>query len=278
MERKTQDEVIEEIRSVAQSLGTDVLTQRIFFANSDITISDILRYFPKWSDACRAAGVESDRSRDKVPDEEVLTNWGLVARNLGHVPSLTEYKVHGKYARNVFDRFGNWVDVPDAFKYFFADSGDWLDVFTILDKYQTKPKKKKTIPKVRTSHKGAIERLNPKLYNRPIYGDPIDFRGLRHEPVNEQGVVFLFGMVARELGYLVEAIQAGYPDCEAKRQIARGQWQPVRIEFEYLSRNFVDHAHDPEQCDVIVCWINNWSECPDDIEVLELSEVLKTLK
>lgn len=59
----------------------------------------------------------------------------------------------------------------------------------------------------------------PKLSDRPTYGNPIDFRGLRHEPVNEQGVVFLFGMVAKELGYMVEVVQTGYPDCEAKRQL-----------------------------------------------------------
>jgi len=35
--------------------------------------------------------------------------------------------------------------------------------------------------------------------------------GLRHEPVNEQGVVLLFGMVAKQLGFLVEAVQKGFP-------------------------------------------------------------------
>jgi hypothetical protein len=37
--------------------------------------------------------------------------------------------------------------------------------------------------------------------------------------VNEQGVVFLFGMVAKELGYMVEVVQTGYPDCEAKDKL-----------------------------------------------------------
>ena len=116
-----------------------------------------------------------------------------------------------------------------------------------------------------------------KLPDRPTYGDPIDFRGLRHEPVNESGVVFLFGMVARELGYLVEAVQAGYPDCEGKRQIGPGKWQRVRIEFEYMSRNFRDHGHPPDGCDVIVCWRHNWPECPEHLEVVELECVLAGL-
>ncbi len=78
----------------------------------------------------------------------------------------------------------------------------------------------------------------PRLRGRPIYGHPMDFRGLRHEPVNEQGVVLLFGMVAKELGYIVEAVQSGFPDCEAKRQIGPDRWQRVHLEFEFESRNF----------------------------------------
>src|SRR5574341_205258 len=45
------------------------------------------------------------------------------------------------------------------------------------------------------------------------YGEPIDFRGLRHAPINEQGVVFLFGMVSDELGFLVESVHHPFPDC-----------------------------------------------------------------
>jgi len=116
-----------------------------------------------------------------------------------------------------------------------------------------------------------------RLNGIPTYGDPIDFRGLRHEPVNEQGVVFLFGMVAKELGYMVEAVQTGYPDCEAKRQIGPGKWQRVRIEFEYESRNFRDHGHPVEGCDVIVCWRHNWKEFPESLEILELRSVIKNL-
>lgn len=116
-----------------------------------------------------------------------------------------------------------------------------------------------------------------RLTNRPTYGNPIDFRGLRHEPVNENGVVFLFGIVARELGFLVEAVQAGFPDCEAKRQIAPGKWQRVRIEFEYESRNFLAHGHDVDGCDVIVCWHYNWADCPGSLEVVELCSLIQSL-
>jgi hypothetical protein len=42
----------------------------------------------------------------------------------------------------------------------------------------------------------------------------------------------------------------------------------VRIEFEFQSKSFAWHGHDPNECDLIVCWENNWPECP--LEVVEL--------
>ncbi|MCX5805219.1 MAG: hypothetical protein NT010_03990 [Proteobacteria bacterium] len=108
-----------------------------------------------------------------------------------------------------------------------------------------------------------------------IYGDFINFRGLQHAPVNEQGVVFLFGMICRELGYVVESVKSGFPDCEAKRNVKTNMWQRVRIEFEYQAKSFKNHGHDSKGCDLVVCWENDWPECP--IEVLELRTVLKRL-
>ena len=105
----------------------------------------------------------------------------------------------------------------------------------------------------------------------------MDFRGLRHEPVNEQGVVLLFGMLAQELGFLVEAVQAGFPDCEAKRQIGPERWQRVSIEFEFESKNYRGHRHPLHGCDVIVCWRHNWPDCPKHMEVVELCSVVQSL-
>jgi hypothetical protein len=82
-------------------------------------------------------------------------------------------------------------------------------------------------------------------------------------------------MLARELGYMIEAVQKAFPDCEAKREVAPGRWQRVRIEFEYESKNFHGHGHSVTGCDVIVCWRHNWDNCPKHIEVVELSSILK---
>jgi hypothetical protein len=93
--------------------------------------------------------------------------------------------------------------------------------------------------------------------------------------LNEQGVVFLFGMVARELGMYVELVRPGYPDCIAKRYIGKGRWEEVRIEFEYRSSQF---KHNPSECDMIICWQHDWKECPKSIEVIGLKEEIKRLE
>ncbi len=114
----------------------------------------------------------------------------------------------------------------------------------------------------------------PICRDRPVLGSPLSLPGLAHEPMNETGVVFLFGMLAHDLGFQVECLQAAFPDCEAKRQLQPGKWQRVRIEFEFESRNFQTHRHPVSECDVIVCWRHNWPDCPENLQIVELSRVI----
>lgn len=113
--------------------------------------------------------------------------------------------------------------------------------------------------------------------DRPLMGAPTQLPGLAHEPVNEMGVLVLFAMLSRQLGFIVDAVQAAFPDCLARMEVQPGRWQPVRIEVEYESRSFKRHGHDARQCDLIVCWRHNWKNCPPNLQVLELSKIVKQL-
>lgn len=112
---------------------------------------------------------------------------------------------------------------------------------------------------------------------RAIVGKPINFRGLVFSPINEQGVVYLFGLVAEDLNIRVESVQQGYPDCTGIRCLGKGRWERISIEFEYRSSSF---DHDPKGCDIIVCWEDDLSskrknELPG-IEIIELSTLINT--
>ena len=110
------------------------------------------------------------------------------------------------------------------------------------------------------------------MNEKSIVGDLINFRGLVYSPINENGVIFLFGKVADDLNMYVEEIKSGFPDCIARRFTGKG-WERLSIEFEFCSKNFLLHKHDHKKCDLIVCWEHNWANCP--IEVIELKERIK---
>lgn len=112
------------------------------------------------------------------------------------------------------------------------------------------------------------------MATRSIVGDLINFRGLVYSPINEQGVVFLFGKIAQDLNMYVEEIKPGFPDCIGRRFNGKG-WERVRIEFEYQSSNFRAHKHDPNDCDLVVCWEHDWADCP--VEVIALRDVIRNL-
>jgi Homing endonuclease associated repeat len=109
----------------------------------------------------------------------------------------------------------------------------------------------------------------------PIYGEPLGLAAMAHAPTNEDGVLFLFGVVAADLGFRIERVQRGFPDVEAKREVAPGIWELQLWELEWLSRNFKEHKHDPKGCHGIICWKHNWPDCPEELEVIELSRVVK---
>ena len=276
----SKSELLDAIRQCAAELGHPPSRSQ-FLAKSGLTEYYILKHFRSWRDAQSAAGVEPNMGNVQLADEDLLADWGAYVREHRHIPTRDQYRRDGKFSPSTFEKhFGPWSSLPVKFRHYANELPEWADVLALMPEVGAPrvsqgeiQSRERTVPlrNVRSQVR------HPKLVNRPTYGDPIDFRGLRHEPVNEQGVVFLFGMVAKELGYMVEAVQGAYPDCEAKRQIAPNNWQRVRIEFEFESRNFRDHGHAIDGCDVIICWRHNWPECPEHLEVLELATTIKTL-
>jgi len=273
--------ILDSIVAVARRLGR-APSRAEFTARSGISAFFVLQWFRSWSDAIRAAGLRPYTRNAKVEDRALLEDWGnAVRKNRGVLPRHI-YRRKAKYNPcTLANRFGGWTSVPEAFRKFAKGKRKWADVVALLPAPQARVPAKEEV-RGRPNEEAvprtpASKRRHAPLKDRPLYGNPSHFRGLGHEPVNEQGVVLLFGMLARELGYVIEAVQTGFPDCEAKRRISPERWQRVRIEFEFESRNFRDHGHPASGCDVIVCWRHNWEECPENMEVVELSSIIKSL-
>ncbi|MGB8475114.1 MAG: hypothetical protein WCE61_13600, partial [Candidatus Acidiferrum sp.] len=213
----------------------------------------------------------------------LLEDWGEAARKNRAIPPRHIHLRLGNYNPGTLaKRFGGWRAVPEAFRHFAKGKREWADVMALLPERAVRPAGRKVERQVSRSEPApavaARKRWHVRLRDRPIYGNPSPFRWLRHEPMNEQGVVFLFGMLAKELGYWVQNVQKGFPDCEALRQIAPGRWRRVNIEFEFESKNVREHRHPASGCDVIVCWRHNWGDCPRHIEVIELARVIESMQ
>ncbi len=267
-------QVLKSIATVAKELGhTPSILE--FAASAEISRYSLFRLFPKWNEAVRAAGLKPNRLYARPEDSELLRDWGETVRKKRAMPSRWAYRLAGKYyPLTLAKRFGGWESVPQAFRNFAKGKREWRDVLALLP--PTVAKKERGWPK-QNSARWRSQTAQSPLKHRATYGNPMHLPGLRHEPVNEQGVVLLFGMLANDLGYLIEAVQKGFPDCEAKRRIGPDRWQRVNIEFEFESKNFREHGHPASGCDVIVCWRHNWDECPKHIEVVELSSIIKSL-
>ena len=82
-----------------------------------------------------------------------------------------------------------------------------------------------------TPSQSIISEIKKKNKSKEIFGQPIDFRGLRFAPINEQGVVYLFGMISSEIGFYIESVRTGFPDCEGKRCFDKKNnlWEHVKI-------------------------------------------------
>lgn len=277
----TKDEIIKEIQRVASKLKVDSLTKAIFEQNktADFSISTIHYHFGSWNEAIKESGlkpIESTEVLSKIKrnldENELLLDLIRLFKEYKKEPTQSLVNAKGKYSIRPYCK--RWNNLTNAFliakkkfpSEFEIPLGSTINCNS--SKNDTNIENDIIPPTIKPK----------KLKSRLIFGEPINFRGLRFAPVNEQGVVYLFGMISHELGYMIESIRTEYPDCEGKRCFDKkaNQWEHIKIEFEYKSSNFKEHNHNPDGCDVIVCWINDWQDSP--VEILELRAVIKYLK
>lgn len=258
------EEIVAELRRVADLLGRQTFSQSEFKRHGRVSSGLVEKRFGTWNKALEAAGlVPIDRFK-RIADSELDEEWRRVYEHLGKVPTRNEFFTESRFSPAVYEnRFGNWTNVV----------GHYLGPQPLRAPLETRKPRGAEAPAPPPRGVPLLERLHGKQGR--VFGAPLNFRELRHEPIDEQGVVFLFGMVARELGFLVESVRTAFPDCRAKRRDKRGYYVEANIELEFRSSNFREHGHDPTECDLVVCWEHDWPECP--VEVLELKSAIRRL-
>ena len=161
--------------------------------------------------------------------EELFKEWAGIVRECGEVPSIAEYQLRSQHSCGPLrNRFRSCPHVPGGLLQYAEKNGlgeQWADVLEITRRHGLRAAAGGASP---GPWKGWDS--GPKILNdRPVYGEPFLRSALGFAPVNEMGVVFLFGAMAEKLGFIVTWIGTQYPDVEAFREVAPGRWQRVRI-------------------------------------------------
>jgi Homing endonuclease associated repeat len=260
------EEIIKAIKECAEELGHAPTVVELLNMKP-IQRGSIYRAFGNYRKALEACGLEGRGPGFQIATGRLFLDWAVVVRKLGKLPAVAEYDMNGSYsAQPLLTRYKSWRRVPAAMQEYARHAGlteEWADVMKITEEAQ------RTI----------LSSMPPETENEMeeyFYGTPLTLTPMTYAPTCENGVMFLFGALARDLGFAVEKIQPGFPDCIALREVRPGVWRRVRIEFEQESRNFLQHGHTVHGCHIIVCWVHNWEGCP--LEVIELRKVMEEMK
>jgi len=265
----TRDDIVAAARALAAREGVRALGCAAFCRDTGIERRRILQEFGTWAALCEAAGLETAGWQKRVPEDEIFAAMRDAFLADGGITTRARFQRGFRYSPRVITaRFRTWHAALTAFRAWAAahDPG-----FPLMDRLDARLAEGDTAPPAPAP---VVPRAWPST-GRPPSGEVVGVRGFLHGPVNEAGVAVMFGALAYDLGCLIEAIHAAFPDCRAKRRTGSGQWEPVLIEFEFKSRTFRDHGHDPAGCDIVVCWEHNWPGCP--VEVVELRAALAEL-
>jgi len=260
---KSDDALIKELQRVADLLKKQNITANEFKQYGKIGVTTILRRFGSWNKALEKAGLEIIH-RVNIPDNEIFQDIDRVWGKLGHKPYYDEFNKLSKFSSGLLEnRFGSYLKALEVYI-------DWENQNS--DNPSTIKQNSEISKHTNNIHSGSKDRSK-----RRKYGSLVNFRGMQHAPLNELEVIFLFGVISKESGFIVESIRSDFPDCEAKRYDSQSNtYEKIVVEFELYSSNFKKHGHDHNICDLIVCWENDWRDCP--IDVLELSNIIKNLK
>lgn len=232
---------IDKARVLAAKLRVGSLSQ-MQFRKAGLSADRAKRLFGSWNEFNRAAGLQVNDSRKRIDDAVLLRAVRDACIAAGGIVSVTHFRRKGKFGDRPYrQRWGGWRSVLLALREWAQREDPQFPFLHLL------PQTGERVPRSLTAWPPPERR----------YGAPIDFPGFLHQPVNETGVILLFGAMVKPLGFAVEHVAGAFPDCEAKRCVGLDVWERVRIEFEFQSRNFQTHGHDPEGCDLIVCWEHN---------------------
>lgn len=274
-----EDELLNELQRVSLKIGKSP-TQAEFDANSHLCKAQVLKkVFKTWNIALENAELQVTRTQKTVNENDIFYNIDLyLSKNSQPLEKITrdDFITYTKnhcpisIGRGVIEGlFGSWKGCINQYN-FNRENPISTDKREELTKYNST-----NIKNISINHNNST--LPPSFKT----GNPTGSKIFIYEPMNEQGVVCLFGILAEKLGFIIQGVQTGYPDCYAKKRRTINKidfYEDCYIEFEYKSSNYKKHKHELRNGYYIVCWEHDWKDVPDTMHVICLKDELKKLK
>src|SRR5438309_8040327 len=105
--------ILDEIRRTAKANGGIPLGSQRFFTETGVKNSDWHgKYWARWSDAVREAGLKPNQKKVAYADDFLIERLILFARELGHFPVSGDLRLKARNesdfpSHNVFNRLGS---------------------------------------------------------------------------------------------------------------------------------------------------------------------------
>ncbi len=134
----TKNHILSEIRSLAEQNAGKPLGRGRFLDETGIREADWLgRYWARWGDAIREAGLEPNQMQARADDDEAIRLLAIETRALGHLPTYAELRMRRRSdpsfpGSGVYERLGPKTSLASRVADYCAAHPDFMDVQAIV--------------------------------------------------------------------------------------------------------------------------------------------------
>jgi hypothetical protein len=143
----TKTHILDEIRRTAAANGGEALGWRRFETETGIKLGDWSKFWARWAEAIREAGLTPKEFITAYDDATVLDCFAVLIREMGRLPAWSDLKLKSHNdpsfpSEKVFRRFKSKEQLVRQLVEHCQARGGWEDVVTLCQAYTPKRKRK----------------------------------------------------------------------------------------------------------------------------------------
>lgn len=133
----TREAILAELKRTASENGGVPLGSRRFESDAGIRSHEWQRFWPRFSEALKAAGLEPNLRKAAIPDDDMLIKLAVLTRSFGRRPTAGELRVAKREDPSIpsieaFLRMGNFETITERLRAFVMERSEFQDVAAML--------------------------------------------------------------------------------------------------------------------------------------------------